>query len=253
MTPPAHRTAGRGQVSPPRQRNRRGEGALLRDDILAAAARVLGRDGVEGLSLRSVAREAGIAAPSIYAHFADRDAVLAAVMDLYFARLLATVRVAGDAHTDPVDALLASAQAYARFAAEEPAGYRALFDRTGHPAATSPSATGPSATGASATSASAAGTEAEIRATDGPDAVTDGTDGRGRTIGLDAFNHLVEKVAACVAAGRSASRDPFADTVCVWAGVHGLVMLYAGATDLPYPALAKMVEAVVRRAALIHD
>lgn len=214
-------------MSTPRQRNRRGQGARLHDDILAAAARVLDRDGVEGLSLRAVARETGIAAPSIYAHFADRDAVLTAVVELYLARLLVTVTAARDAHDDPVDALLASANAYARFAAEEPAGYRALFgriDRTGPPFA--------------------------ARAPFGDP----GTDQRDRqAIGLDAFDHLVEGIAACVAAGRSASRDPFADAVCVWAGVHGLVMLHAGLADFPYPALTETVEAVVRRAALIHD
>ena len=55
-----------------RARNRRGEGARLRDDIVAAAVALLDETGDQAaVSLRAVARRVGIAAPSIYRHFAD--------------------------------------------------------------------------------------------------------------------------------------------------------------------------------------
>jgi len=115
-----------------RTRNRRGEGGLLRDEIVAAAERLLEREGDEdAITLRSVAREAGISAPSIYAHFADREAILDAVLDLAFDRLhsLATETVSAVPGDDPVSVLLAGCHAYADFAQREPARYRVLFAR----------------------------------------------------------------------------------------------------------------------------
>ncbi|MFI0779347.1 TetR/AcrR family transcriptional regulator [Streptomyces sp. NPDC021212] len=53
--------------------SRWGEGGALKEEILAAAARMLTESGREGdLSLRAVAREVGISAPSVYLHFKDR-------------------------------------------------------------------------------------------------------------------------------------------------------------------------------------
>src|SRR3954453_14306660 len=99
-----------------RTRNRRGEGALLRDEIVAAAERLLEREGnEEALTLRSVAREAGIAAPSIYTHFAARDAILEAVLDMAFDRLRLLVLDSATGVADPVRRLVAGCQTYARF------------------------------------------------------------------------------------------------------------------------------------------
>lgn len=54
-----------------RQRNQRGEGSRLREELIQAAMRVLDSAPGSQLSLRLVAREAGVAAPSVYPHFAD--------------------------------------------------------------------------------------------------------------------------------------------------------------------------------------
>ena len=45
------------------------------DDVVAAARRVLDRDGPAGLTMRSVAEELGIKAPSLYKHVADKAAI----------------------------------------------------------------------------------------------------------------------------------------------------------------------------------
>src|SRR5690349_10388245 len=77
----------------PRERNRRGQGARLRTDIVSAAAELLDEAGHEqAVTLRAVARRVGIAAPSIYAHFADRQAILLAVVQDAFAELTETLR-----------------------------------------------------------------------------------------------------------------------------------------------------------------
>ena len=56
------------QAAPPpaRQRNRRGEGDRLREEIITAASQIIGETGDDSaLTLRAVARRIGIAAPYI--------------------------------------------------------------------------------------------------------------------------------------------------------------------------------------------
>ncbi|MFG1905855.1 TetR family transcriptional regulator [Kribbella sp. NPDC048928] len=65
-----------------RSRNRRGQGDLLRREIIDAALRMLNELGDdEALSLRAVAREVGIAATSVYIHFSDRDELVFAALE----------------------------------------------------------------------------------------------------------------------------------------------------------------------------
>jgi AcrR family transcriptional regulator len=109
--------------------NKRGEGSRLRAEIVAAAARLLERTGNEdAVTLRGVAREAGISAPSIYGHFPDRDAVLDAVIDDGFARLHAAL--VGAPATPTSRAVRAVVEAYLSFAQEHPGQYRVLFGRS---------------------------------------------------------------------------------------------------------------------------
>src|SRR6266852_3216557 len=75
-----------------RQRNARGQGARLTEDIVSAAITLIERAGThEAVTLRAVAREVGIAAPSIYAHFPDREAIVMAVTLRVFGELGAAV------------------------------------------------------------------------------------------------------------------------------------------------------------------
>lgn len=59
--------------------------ALTRDEIVDTAVRLLGEVGLDGLSLRGVARELGVSAPTLYWHVTDKRALLDHVAD----RLLA--------------------------------------------------------------------------------------------------------------------------------------------------------------------
>ena len=84
-----------------RERNRRGEGGRLRDDILAGATALLERTGSEeAVTLRAVAREVGISAPSIYSHFPDREAIVDAIVDGAFVDFNAAIEDAANAATD---------------------------------------------------------------------------------------------------------------------------------------------------------
>ena len=198
-----------------RTRNRRGEGGRLRDEIILAAERLLEREGTEeAITLRSVAREAGIAAPSIYGHFEDRDAILDAVLDRAFERLRAHIVAATDPLTDPVDSLVAGCQAYVDFAMSEPARYKVLFARV---------RSGP-----------AASLEEPIWAAR-----------------LAAFQTLVDGIAECAAAGRSASTNPFADATQLWTAMHGAVTLRQFVPAFPWPPLDATVDDLVRRIARV--
>ncbi|MBO0692570.1 MAG: TetR/AcrR family transcriptional regulator, partial [Acidimicrobiaceae bacterium] len=99
-----------------RVRNRRGEGSRLRDDIVSAAVEILEKTGnPEAITLRAVARQVGIAAPSIYGHFADRDAIIVAVVTEGFTRLTRVLKEALAGSTDPVESLRLGCDAYLRF------------------------------------------------------------------------------------------------------------------------------------------
>jgi AcrR family transcriptional regulator len=113
----------------PRTANPRGAGVRLRDELLDAATRLLdtgGRDAA--LTLRGVAREAGVAAPSVYPHFADLDALVLALVRRHLADLTTVVRTAVAASSGPVEALGNAAHAYVRWGLERPGPYTVVFE-----------------------------------------------------------------------------------------------------------------------------
>ncbi|XVQ88405.1 TetR/AcrR family transcriptional regulator [Microbispora siamensis] len=113
-----------------RARNRRGEGGRLREEIVTAATALLEETGSEdAITLRGVARQAGIAAPSIYAHFAHRDAIVDAVVARAFAELGAALAAAVESVDNPAARLRALCEAYLAFAEERPHRYRVAFER----------------------------------------------------------------------------------------------------------------------------
>ncbi|AXX28108.1 TetR/AcrR family transcriptional regulator [Actinosynnema pretiosum subsp. pretiosum] len=120
-----------------RPRGRRGQGALLRDDILAAATRLLDLGGEHRVTLRAVAREAGITAPSIYPHFPDPPSVLKAAADAGRAELAALLTASATRSADPRRRLHDACHAYLDFATTRPGCYRVMSD---HPDETTPGA-----------------------------------------------------------------------------------------------------------------
>lgn len=111
--------------------NSRGSGSDLREEILAAAERLLAMSGPrDTVTLRAIAREAGIAAPSIYPHFRDRDAILDAVVDRTFVGLADTCHSAAAGAPRGVERVTAISLAYLGFARRNPGQYRILFERS---------------------------------------------------------------------------------------------------------------------------
>ena len=97
----------------------------LKEACIQAAREVIAEQGVEGLSLRDVARKLGVSHQAPYRHYPSRDHLLAAIMQRCFEDFAAFLDQASKAHAS--DALLGMGQAYMLFAAEHPLEYRLMF------------------------------------------------------------------------------------------------------------------------------
>ena len=99
----------------------------LRQSILDTSRALLAEVGVAGLSLREVARRAGVTHQAPYHHFADRESILAELVAQGFdelARRLARAHATGG---DALATLVASGTAYVVFALDHPGVFRVMF------------------------------------------------------------------------------------------------------------------------------
>ena len=97
--------------------------------ILTAARALLRRHGHERLSLRDVARRAGLSPAGMYEFFDAREHLVATLGGEASARLSRRLRAATRDTPDPVERLVRLGLAYIRFAQERPADFRLLFGR----------------------------------------------------------------------------------------------------------------------------
>jgi len=196
-----------------RKRNPRGQGERLRAALMDAARELLLELGDQDkLSVRAVTAKAGVTPNALYLHFADREALLGAVMIAGYKELRAFLQAAVAPEDDPVEQLRAYADAYLQFAEQRPGIYRVLFMtkvRAGVPV--------PEPGGAS-----------------------------GQDEGVDAFNDLLGIVGRALAD----RRDPFTQSAYFWAGLHGYVALRQVIPTFPWPPqreyVERMLEAHVR-------
>jgi AcrR family transcriptional regulator len=99
----------------------------LRQALVRSALEVLSEAGVAGLSLRAAARRARVSAMAPYRHFADKEALLAAVAEYGFRELAARLTAATAAVGDPRPGLAALGVAYVLFAREQPSLFKLMF------------------------------------------------------------------------------------------------------------------------------
>jgi len=190
-----------------RERNPQGEGARLRHELIAAAGRLLAADDdVDSLSLRGVAREAGVAAPSVYLHFPSKEALLSAVVGAHFGALQQAIETAVASGHDPASRLLAGCLAYCRYAVEQPRSYQLLFN-TPRPGSKDSQFAG--------------------------------------TSGAAAFQVLVDGVASCIAVGVARPGDPFRIATDIWAALHGTASLRRATAGFPWPPLEEQVRGIL--------
>lgn len=180
----------------------------LRERLLDAAGQRLVEHGVSGLSLRSVAGDAGTSTTAVYSLFGGKPALLSALHTRAFQRLAEHLSAVGTSD-DPAEDIVQLGLAYRASAVADPNGYQIMFG-------------------------------GEVR----PDQVSR----EARDTGAETFLPLLEAVRRCLAAGRfrtDARAETIA--TALWANVHGLVSLELGDFLPPHAARpADFFEAAVR-------
>jgi AcrR family transcriptional regulator len=191
-----------------RRRSPRGQGEQLRASILQSAAALLAETGrEEEVSIRAVAERVGVTPPSIYLHFADKDALLDAVCIEAFTDFDETMRAAAAGEDDALDALRALGRAYVDFARSRPEHYRLMFMRRPGAGVEEP-------------------TEAEITAVAG-------------------LSSVIDTVRLAQERGVLADDDPVRLALTLWAGVHGVATLLIAKPHFPWGDTDDLVERVL--------
>jgi AcrR family transcriptional regulator len=195
-------------TSKARARNPRGQGELLRVGLMQAARDLLLELGDQDrLSVRAVTARAGVTPNALYLHFADRDALLSAVMIASYQELRAFLQAAVSREREPLEQLRAYCRGYLEFAEQRPGIYRVLFMtkvREGVPVPARGAAPGDDE-------------------------------------GVGAFNDFLEIVTRGVPDGA----EPFTRSAYLWAGLHGFVALRQVIPTFPWPEGPEYVERMI--------
>jgi AcrR family transcriptional regulator len=159
----------------------------LREALLTATLELIEAEGIGAVSLRQVARAAGVSPGAPYHHFADRAALLSALSDEGFRRLATALCDTKANAATPVEALTAMIETYVHFARRNPAYFQLMFR---------------------------------------PELKKSHKSPQGEEASEDAFAVLHETVEACVAAGLMARVDKEVLAMTLWSLVHGLASLW---------------------------
>jgi AcrR family transcriptional regulator len=100
--------------------------AELRDQILAAASRIMAEEGFSALTMRKIAEAIEYSPATIYLHFESRDQIAMQLVRDGFAALLEHMAPAL-AQTDPLERLKEFGRRYIDFSLRHPATYRLIF------------------------------------------------------------------------------------------------------------------------------
>ena len=100
----------------------------LKNALIKAGTEILASEGLGGLSLRKVAKQAGVSHAAPYSHFKDKQALIAAISTEGFKQLHSQIESVKEAHqTDPETLLIETAWAYVQFALNAPDRFKLMF------------------------------------------------------------------------------------------------------------------------------
>ena len=192
-----------------RSPNPRGQGSRLRQDLLIAAKASVETHGSRQLTLRGLARQVGVTAPSVYLHFPNLDHLLAALVEYGFDDLTAATSAAARDLMDPAEELRARCHAYCRFAIDHPRLYQLMFQD-----------------------------DLPLTLQEEPEA----------TPGRRSFENLIAAVRRCLEAGLApAHDDPFRLASLIWTAEHGLVLARISRPAFPWAPIEVLVDEMVTR------
>lgn len=99
----------------------------LRQALHSAAASLLEEEGLAALSLRAVARKAGVSHAAPYRHYANHEALLVELAVEGFGELRSTISAVASTPDNRMDRITAIGGAYIRFASKHPALTQLMF------------------------------------------------------------------------------------------------------------------------------
>jgi AcrR family transcriptional regulator len=103
----------------------------LKNALIQAGIAILAEEGLAGLSLRKTARRAGVSHSAPYAHFTDKQSLVAAISTESFSQLFDRMEaVFQSCYEQPARLLVESAWAYCQFALDDPARFKIMFSGT---------------------------------------------------------------------------------------------------------------------------
>ena len=159
-----------------------------RDAILAAACDLYLRSGLDGFSMRKLAKEVGVTAPALYRHYDGREAVLADVVREAHRAFMSYIYHALEAPT-PLERFERAGEGYLDFALAHPRWYAIMFS-------------GPERLGMAAL----------------PEDI--------EAMGCAIHQFWIDRVGECMRAGILPEGDPLDVSLTMWAHAHGMVHLY---------------------------
>jgi AcrR family transcriptional regulator len=193
-----------------RKRNARGQGPQLREELIDAAIALLARlSPEEPFSLRAVAKETGVAAPSVYLQFADRNALFMAVLEKLFTEQISLRAIAEEkaakAGGGAWEKLLARSLDMVKSAMEETGHYKVLFEGR------------------------------VVARLDDPKAAA-----FGRPL-LERSKELIAEIVKNNPAPR-VSQDPERLALLLWGGTHGIISLIINKPTIDWPDAEELVK-----------
>jgi AcrR family transcriptional regulator len=176
----------------------------LRQALLEAARELAAEAGVDGLTLREVARRAGVSHAAPYHHFSDKATLVQALAGEAFEKLTEAMLEAKHQHAEPLAALRATGLGYVKFALSFPTEFRFMFRRdlgiSSRPDASRP---------ASQPDINQPASQSEHL----------------QRASSAAFQVLLDAILECQQAGLLAENDPQVMAMSAWSTTHGLASI----------------------------